>query len=228
MRGEWTLGKVLEVYWKYSAIGDTYLGRCLAGFDPDRPGFGTLPPHFNVKDGMNNPVIMEGMRLCFGGIIDRFGGTGIEGALLLFLTSIVYHADYLLQHIADKSGHAFQSIPILSKPKLLRELQALVTLEPAGDVMQATGVPRHAKMMDELKELYSMLGDYMAEEREWRKSLPSIIKNSIDEKAAESGHVTAKFVLDTVSTAIKKSTTTLGQKIEVSVKEAAREYIWKQ
>jgi hypothetical protein len=161
--------------------------------------------------------------LCFGGIIDRFGGTGIKGALLLFLASIVYHADFLLKHIADNSGHAFQSIPVLSKPTLLLELQALVTLEPASDVIQATGVPCHVKMMDKVKELYSMLGDYMAEERSWR-SLPNIIKDSIDEKAAESGHVTAKFVLDTVSTAFEKSTTTLGQKIEVSVKEAARVY----
>jgi hypothetical protein len=112
----------------------------------------------------------------------------------------------------------------LSKPTLLLELQALVTLEPASDVMQATGVPRHAKMMVEVKELYSMLGDYMSEERSWRRSLPNIIKDFIDEKAAESGHVTTKFVLDTFSTAIKKSTTTLGQKIEVSVKEAARVY----
>jgi hypothetical protein len=41
MRGEWSLGKVLEVYWKYSMIGDTYLGRCLAGFDPDQPNVAT-------------------------------------------------------------------------------------------------------------------------------------------------------------------------------------------
>jgi hypothetical protein len=29
-------------------IGDTYLGRCLAGFNPDEPGFGMLPSHFKV------------------------------------------------------------------------------------------------------------------------------------------------------------------------------------
>jgi hypothetical protein len=55
--------------------------------------------------------------------------------------------------------------------------------------------------------------------------LSNIIKTSIDKNAAESGHVTAKLVLvlDTVPCAIEKSTTTLGQKIEVSVKEVARE-----
>ncbi len=59
----------------------------------------------------------------FGSIIDRFGGTGIEGALLLLLASIVYHADFLIKHIADNLGRAFQSIPILSKPTILPELR---------------------------------------------------------------------------------------------------------
>ena len=121
MRGEWSLGKVLEVYWKYSMIGDTYLGQCLAGFDPDKAGFGMLPPHF--KEGTENPFIMEGLQLCFGAILLRFGGARIKGALLLFLASIIYHADnFLIPHIAKNSSHPFLSIPILSKPELLKKL----------------------------------------------------------------------------------------------------------
>lgn len=219
MRGEWSLGKVLEVYWKYSMIGDTYLGRCLAGFDPDLPGFGVLPPHFKV--GMENDIVREGMNLCFGGILEKFPGEGIEGALLLFLASIVYHAEsFLLPIIAKSKKHAFLNIPILSRPDLLRQLEELVTLEPAGDVQQATGVPRHAKMMDELKDLYKMLQDYMSENREWRQSLPGIIKGAIDDKAAESGHVTAAFVMEQVSTAISNSTNTMEEKIVAAVKRA--------
>ena len=34
-RGEWSMGKVLEVYWKWAKVGNTYLGRCVAGLDPD-------------------------------------------------------------------------------------------------------------------------------------------------------------------------------------------------
>jgi hypothetical protein len=167
MRGEWNLGKVLEVYWKWSMIGDTYLGRCLAGFNPDEPGFGMLPSHFKV--GRDNVHVEEGMRLCFGGILDRFSGGGIEGALLLFLASIVYHADtFLLPIIADTKNHPFLSIPILSQPDLLSELQKLVTLEPGGDVTLATGVPRHVKMYDELKvkrDLCNIAGLYCKAER---------------------------------------------------------------
>ena len=219
MRGERSLGKVLEVYWKYSMIGDTYLGRCLAGFDPDLTGFGVLPLHFSA--GMANEFVREGVHLCFGSILEQFPGEGIEGALLLFLASIVYHAEtFLLPILAKNKGHPFLSIPILSRPDLLRELQELVTLEPAGAVQQATGVPCHAKMMDELKDMYKMLQDYMSEEREWRQALPGIIKDTIDDKAAESGHVTAAFVMEQVSKAIANSTNTMEAKIVDAVTKA--------
>ena len=219
MRGEWSLGKVLEVYWKYSMIGDTYLGRCLAGFDPDKPGFGVLPPHF--REGMENHHINEGMQLCFGGILENFGGSGIEGALLLFLASIVYHADsFLFVEIADHSNHAFLNIPILNKPELLRELQKLVTLEPAGDVQQATGVPRHSLMMDELKDFYDAVQGYSAEVKELKETLPTMVKDAIEEKAAESGQVTAQYVLDQVTDAISKATDGMEEKITAAVEKA--------
>lgn len=140
-------------------IGDTYIRRCLAGFDPDKSGFGMLPPYFS--EGTENPHVKEGLCLCFGGILDRFAGAGMEGALLLFLESIMYRADsFLLPQIVGNSSHPFMNIPILSKPELLRELQALVTLEPSGDAEQATGVPRHSKIMDELKEVYKAEGKF--------------------------------------------------------------------
>ncbi len=61
MKGEWSLGKVLKVYWKHSMVGDTYLGQCLAGFNPDEPGIGALPPHFRV--GTENPLVIVVSRL---------------------------------------------------------------------------------------------------------------------------------------------------------------------
>lgn len=68
LRGEWSLGKVLDIYWRWSQQGDTYLGRLLAGLDPNDVEFGLLPPHF--KQGRENEHISEAMRLCFGPIID--------------------------------------------------------------------------------------------------------------------------------------------------------------
>ena len=150
-------------------------------FDPDKVGFGMLPPHF--KEGTENPFIMEGLQLCFGTILLRFGGAGIEGALLLMLASIVYHADnFLIPHIAKNSSHPFLSIPILSKPELLKKLQELVTLEPGGNVKQATGVPCHAKMMDDLSKVYQALQGYVAEVQQLKEALPGIVQKAIDKK----------------------------------------------
>ena len=45
-RREWSMGKVLDVYWHFSEPGDHYLGRILAGMDPKKASFGDLPPYW--------------------------------------------------------------------------------------------------------------------------------------------------------------------------------------
>ena len=88
LRGEWSLGKVLDLYWKWSRQGDTYLGRLLCGLDPDSVDFGILPPHF--REGMENEYIYEAMSCCFGPILDAWDKKcSIQGPLLLFLASMV-------------------------------------------------------------------------------------------------------------------------------------------
>eukprot|EP00978_Attheya_sp_CCMP212_P034978 scaffold149828_cov60-Attheya_sp.AAC.3 len=34
-RGDWSLGKVVDIYWHFSEAGDSFLGRTLAGMDPN-------------------------------------------------------------------------------------------------------------------------------------------------------------------------------------------------
>jgi len=70
-RGEWSLGKVLDVYWHFSEPGDTYLGRVLAFLCPNSLDFAILPPHFNVDNPMSNDIIREAMFLSFGPILCR-------------------------------------------------------------------------------------------------------------------------------------------------------------
>ena len=49
-RGEWSLGVVLDVYWKFAQKGDQLLGCILASLDPDSSTFDVLPPHFTKPD----------------------------------------------------------------------------------------------------------------------------------------------------------------------------------
>jgi len=212
LRGEWSMGKVLEVYWRFSAIGDTYLGRCLAGLRPDEPNFGVLPPHFTV--GRENPFVDKGMKLCFGVILERYGASGCEGALLLFLASIVHHRAWLRTHIGKSANHPFSQIPILNNEKLLGELAKLVTLEKGGAVTSATGVPPNVKIREEVREAIGLLHQYRRDVQWLQENLSAMVKNAMEEKATENGNITATFVAEQVAAATAKATEPLVQKME--------------
>ena len=67
-RGEWSMGKVIDVYWHFSEPGDNYLGRVLAGLNALSPEFNVLPPHFDMESPLDDPYICEAMELMFGPI----------------------------------------------------------------------------------------------------------------------------------------------------------------
>ena len=56
-RGEWSIGKVLNVYFKFGMGGDQYLGHILALLDPNKPEFfgpahaleGFIPSHHQAR-----------------------------------------------------------------------------------------------------------------------------------------------------------------------------------
>lgn len=213
------MGKVLELYWKWSQLGDAYLGRCLSGIDPDDDDrFPTLPPHFT--EDAENEHIKEAMQLCFGSIIAAWSGKcAITGVLMLFLASMVHHHSFLAGQIAEDAQHPFQSIPLMQRPELLAELKKLVTLEPIGDVKKATGVPYRIKQMRALKGMFRAMRGDQNKTLELVRGLPEVIKQSIDEKASESGQVTASFVVDL----LEKHCETISTQVDTSVKEAVAE-----
>jgi hypothetical protein len=75
---------------------------------------------------------MEGIHLCFDGIIYRFGGAddiSIKGTILLFLARIVYPVDtYLLPLTAYNSNHQFMNKPKPQQTRALPKQQNLVYL----------------------------------------------------------------------------------------------------
>ena len=103
---------MLDVYWHFSEPGDHYLGRVLAGLDPNEPEFGVLPPHFNMEENpMDNADIKEAMELMYGKIIDTWAETAVDpvGVLLKCLASVVYHSDWLESFGQKIPGHPFLS-----------------------------------------------------------------------------------------------------------------------
>ena len=141
-RGEWSIGKILDVYFKFALGGDQYLGRILALLDPNDTSFSILPPHWIDPA---HPSVIHGIRVCFGDVVTVHSGTNHDpsGLLLLLLASMVHHSDWLIGICSRYPSHPFHSLPLLNDNQLLTELKRLVTLEPNNHVPIATGVPPH-------------------------------------------------------------------------------------
>ena len=83
-RGEWSMGNVFDVYWTFAHAGYLYIGRILAGLDPNSANFACIPPHF--EEGMENPHISEAMNLCFKNVMKKMQKS--------CLISLAFYYDY--------------------------------------------------------------------------------------------------------------------------------------
>ena len=67
------MGAVLDIYWHLCAPGDHFIGRLLAGLDPNKPEFSSLPPHFMTEfDPTEDLDILEAMHLMYGAILEQW------------------------------------------------------------------------------------------------------------------------------------------------------------
>ena len=121
------MGKVFDVYWTFAHAGDQYLGRILAGLDPNSAKFACIPPHF--EEGLENHEISKAMNLCFKNIMDNNAEKfpNIIGILMRFLACMVHHSDYLITTIINKNpANMLNQIPIFIDNNLLCKLKKLV------------------------------------------------------------------------------------------------------
>jgi len=193
-RGEWSLGKVLDLYWHFAEPGDTYLGRVLAGLDPNSPEFATLPPHWKTSNPMANEKINEGMNLMFATILQKWSGTPVDptGVLLVCLASVVYHSEFLKEIAVEFPGHPFSLIPLLSNPQLLGELNELVTLERGGQMTTPTGIPPHVTSAVMMQKIFELCETTLKTIKSLTEDIKVSVKEAFEEKAEENGQVTGE------------------------------------
>lgn len=195
-RGEWSLGVVLDVYWRYADAGDQYLGRILAGLDPNNTGFDVLPPHFIVD--MSNEDVKHAMQLCFAKILNSHGdeidnGESFLPALLFrCLASFVYHSDAIRKVIAQNEGHPFSNIPLFQNLQLLEDLKKIVTVEPTeGILSKATGIPPHTQCIKGISQILQKLDEYHVEREDMFERMKHAVDDAFEKKALENGQLTA-------------------------------------
>jgi len=157
-RGEWSMGKVLDLYWHFAETGDYYLGRVVAGLDALLSTFKILPPHFVIEDPMENIFVCEAMEIMYGPILTTWANTPQDPTALLLrlLASVVYHMKWVNTIAQTRTDHPFNSIPIVSKPRLVEELTKLISTEPSAMISEATGIPPHVEQSMKLHTLLSV------------------------------------------------------------------------
>ena len=195
-RGDWSLGKIIDTYFKFGYGGDTYLGQVLSLKDANSTDFGLLPAHW--KDP-NDPNIEEGVKCCFPGIIEKHGNKEYNstGLLHLLLAQLVYHSEFLREIATKFRGHDFNLLPmVFDKPELLKALKENVTLDPSPDMPVATGIPPHITHSIQLQGVIDICGEVKDAVVTLETTIKDTIHSAIDEKVKSDGNVNLTILTD--------------------------------
>ena len=200
-RGEWSMGKVLDVYWKFSEPGDAYLGRILVGLEPTTPLFATLPPHWKPSAPLLHHDIHTAMNLMYGKILDQWReGADVDptGVLLLCLASIVYHRDWIREVMSKTTGHSFSGVTLFQQPELLEQLGTLVTVEPPESMPRPTGIPPHIQHMCKQQEVLETCRETLVLVQNLTGEMKRTFVDVLETRALESGTLTPTNLRDTL------------------------------
>ena len=102
-QGDWSMGKVLDMYREFADVGDAYLGRCLCGL------VSVLPPHWTVDDPVYDLDVEYSLQSMFGVIIARHPNSIV--VLVQLLASVASASDWLLASSAQCPGHPLSAVP---------------------------------------------------------------------------------------------------------------------
>ena len=193
-RGDWSIGKVLDANWKFAEVGDSYLGRCLCGLDPDSSTFSVLPPHWMVYNPVEDTNIQEALQLMYSVVIIAKHLSSIA-VLVRVLASVVYAADWLLATSARHHGHPFSAVPLLQNPKLLLRLKAKVTIEPTVSMLNATGVPPHVKQLTLMKNIVDLCQTALDKVTDHATVVRRTIFDALEECPTENGQISHRQIM---------------------------------
>ena len=148
-RGEWSMGKVLDIYFQFAQGGDHYLGQLLSLKDPNSVDFNTPCPHW--KDP-NATIIQEAIELTFGKVYTEHVNTNHDpsSVLSILLASMVHHSSWILGIMEKYPNHPFGKIPLLNSDLLHVLKSEHITMELNEHVPIITGVPPHVNQLREI------------------------------------------------------------------------------
>ena len=198
-RGEWSLGKIIDTYFKFGYGGDCYLGQVLTLKNANSTDFGILPAHWKDLSDKNIDI---GVECCFPGLLakHRHKDHNPSGLLKLLLAQLVYHSDFLKKEVDKNPKHQFGLVPmVFDKPELLAALKKNVTLDPSPDMPMATGIPPHISHSIEIEKVLDICGEVKGAVEALDAMISTSVGNAIDEKVVSEGNVNLSVLTKALS-----------------------------
>ena len=212
-RGDWSLGKVLDIYWQFAEAGDAYLGRCLSGLDPNDSNFSVLPPHWTVESPLDDDDIAAGLKLMYGEVIRHHPRS--MALLVRLLAAVTYSSDWLMDFTIANRGHPFSAIPLLQNPDLLRRLKAKVTIEPTESMRTPTGVPPHVKQLNLMTTLLKLCQTTLEKVNDQAETVRLSIFDALENRALENGTITRNHIFEVLEEFRNKISDDVGRQIQI-------------
>ena len=224
-RGEWSMGKVFDVYWTFAHAGDQYLGGILAGLDPNSANFACIPPHF--EEGMENPHISEAMNLCFKNVMEKNAEElpNIIGILLRLLACMLHHSKFIIDNIStNNTANKLNQIPIYTDKKLLNELRKLVKTKPSSEIPKPSGIPPHTHILVSLSDLIDKFMKEREERLELFDKMGEMVSAKLERIAADNGSLTRSAVKTMFEDEFSSFKTSITTEISASVAQSLSAY----
>lgn len=204
-RGDWSLGKVFDIYWLFAEAGDHYCGRILAGLDSLSDKFDVLPPHFNTATMSEEELnfVQECIKDNFPNIYkmgQQENHPEILPMLFMIFASLIYNYQFLLEMASGLPSHPFLLIPILQQPEKLEKLKQFITTEKSETINAPTGIPPHVIQNRKLDLLNERLIALEERQISMISTIEKTVEKTIEQNAVNNGQLT----LSSFSSAMKQ------------------------
>ena len=206
LRCGWSLGNVMERYFRYESAGDQYLGRVMAGLPLNKSDFAVLPAHFSNN---NDPIVKGAIGAVFPGLAND---EQLQGVLAYCLAALVHHHDLFTTKMPN---HPLMSTVLFTHGSMYNLLTPLVNISFESDVIKATGIPPHVELYRQLTKNHNAivaLPNQVAER----------VKEVIEEKGVAAGNITKDLLqtmLDNSLQNFASSARLIQQPSEIAVEE---------
>ncbi|ETV82799.1 hypothetical protein H257_04583 [Aphanomyces astaci] len=187
LRCGWSLGNVMERYFRYEAAGDQFTGRCVAGLPLNCADFAVLPPHLS---GGNDLVVGQAVQIMFLSVCSEIHLVPI---LQLILASLVYHRIVLIGSLPPH--HALLSTSLFTNPDLFANLTTIVISGSTSSCLRASGIPPYV-------EIYRKLGKNEVILISMPAKILDGVRSIVEDHGVVAGNITRSVLESSIASAL--------------------------